>query len=163
VNAVSEDEEERAPLVGPYMRVSGEDQRRKHTVENQRPDLDRYLSAYGWTPYGWYVDEAVSGHFVPFQERPAGRRLLEDAGAGHINLVVVWRLDRFGRNAYEILGAVRALERAGTRLVSLKEQFDTRSSAGRLMLGILASMAEFEWDSIQERTDAGMQRRLVHN
>jgi site-specific DNA recombinase len=44
--------------------------------------------------------------------------------------------------------------------VSLHEQFDTRTAAGRLMLGVLASVAEFEWDSIRERSEAGVMRRL---
>jgi site-specific DNA recombinase len=87
--------------VGVYMRVSGEDQRRRGTIETQRPDLERYLTAYGLTPYGSYEDEAVSGKWVPFGERPQGKRLLADAKAGHVSLVLVWRLDRFGRNAYE--------------------------------------------------------------
>jgi hypothetical protein len=56
--------------VAVYMRVSGEDQRRRGTIENQRPDLDRYLAAYGHKPYGWYEDDAVSGHWVP---SPSGR------------------------------------------------------------------------------------------
>jgi site-specific DNA recombinase len=146
--------------VAVYLRVSGEDQRRKGTIENQRPDLDRYLNAYALAPYAWYEDEAVSGAWVPFGERPQGRRLLADAQAGHVQLVLVWRLDRFGRNAYEILGAVRELERAGARLVSLKEAFDTRTPPGRLMLGILASVAEFEWESIVERAEAGIDRKL---
>jgi site-specific DNA recombinase len=147
--------------VAVYLRVSGEDQKRKGTIENQRPDLDRYLAAYGLAPYGWYQDEAVSGHWVPFPERPQGRRLLADAQAGHVTLVLVWRLDRFGRNAVEILKAVEELEQAGARLVSLKEQFDTRTAAGKLMLGILAAVAEFEWDSIMERSEAGTQRKLA--
>jgi site-specific DNA recombinase len=146
--------------VAVYLRVSGENQRRRGTIETQRPDLDRYLAAYNLKPYGWYEDEAVSGHWVPFPERPQGKRLLADAQAGHLGLVLVWRLDRFGRNAVEILKAVEELEQAGARLVSLKEQFDTRTAAGRLMLGILASVAEFEWESIMERTVAGVERRL---
>ncbi|HEV2459379.1 MAG TPA: recombinase family protein [Ktedonobacterales bacterium] len=147
--------------VAVYLRVSGEDQKRKGTIENQRPDLDRYLAAYGLAPYGWYQDEAVSGHWVPFGERPQGRRLLADIVAGHVTLVLVWRLDRFGRDAREIHNAVHDLEVAGARLVSLKESFDTRQPAGKLMLGVLASVSEFEWASIQERSEAGTQRKLA--
>jgi site-specific DNA recombinase len=146
--------------VAVYMRVSGEDQRRRGTIDNQRPDLDRWLNAQGFKPYGWYEDDAVSGHWVPFSKRPAGRRLLADARAGHVNLVLVWCLDRFGRNAVEILKAVEDLEQAGARLFSYKESFDTRTPPGRLMLGILASVAEFEWESIMERSTAGIERRL---
>lgn len=144
-----------------YMRVSGMIQRNRGTIETQRPDIDRYLDAYGYMPYGWYEDEAVSGKWIPFTERPQGRRLLADARAGHVNLVIVWRLDRFGRNTVEILKAVQELEQAGARLYSLKEQFDTRTAAGRLMLTMLAGMAEYEWESIMERSSAGIERRLA--
>src|SRR4051794_17897206 len=149
--------------IGVYLRVSSDVQKKRGAIETQRPDIERYLSAYGATPYGWYEDEAVSGHWVPFGERPQGRRLLADAIAGHVKLILVWRLDRFGRDAGEILRAVQQLEDAGARLISLKESFDTRESAGRLMLGVLASVAAFEWESIVERSAAGMARKLSNN
>jgi site-specific DNA recombinase len=148
------------PQVGVYMRVSTMLQKRRGAIETQRPDLDRYLAAYAFAPYGWYEDEAVSGHWVPFGERPQGKRLLADAKAGHISLVLVWRLDRFGRNAVEILKAVQELEQAGARLVSLKESFDTRTAGGRLMLTVLAALSEYEWESIRERSEAGVARKL---
>jgi site-specific DNA recombinase len=144
-----------------YMRVSGEEQKRQGTIENQRTAIDRYLRAYDITPYGSYEDEAVSGHFVPFGQRPEGARVLADARAGHVKTVLVWKLDRFGRNAREILNAVHELEKAGALLVSLKEQFDTRTPFGRLALTLLAALAEYEWEGIMERTAGGMERRLV--
>jgi site-specific DNA recombinase len=146
--------------VGVYMRVSTEIQRRRGTIETQRPDLDRYLAYQNLKPYAWYEDIAVSGHWTPFGERPQGKRLLADIAAGHVNLVVIWRLDRFGRDAREIHNAVHDLEVAGARLYSLHESFDTRQPAGKLMLGVLASVAEFEWASIAERSAAGVERKL---
>jgi site-specific DNA recombinase len=146
--------------VGVYMRVSTMLQKRRGAIETQRPDLDRDLAAYALTPYGWYEDEAVSGHWVPFGERPQGKRLLADAKAGHVSLVLVWRLDRFGRNAVEILKAVEESERVGARLVSLKESFDTRTAGGRLMLTVLAALSEYEWEPIRERSEAGVARKL---
>jgi site-specific DNA recombinase len=146
--------------VAVYMRVSSEDQKRQGTIENQRTAIDRYLKAYDLTPYGSYEDEAVSGHFVPFGQRPEGKRLLADAKAGHIKTVIVWKLDRFGRNAREMLNAVHELQQVGALLHSLQEGFDTSKAAGRLMLTMLAAIAEYEWEGIMERTEAGMERRL---
>ncbi len=154
------DEAGTTPQVGAYMRVSTMLQKRRGSIETQRPDIERYLSAYDLAPYAWYEDEAVSGHWVPFGERPQGKRLLADAKAGHVSLVLVWRLDRFGRNAVEILKAVEELEQAGARLVSLKESFDTRTAGGRLMLTVLAALSEYEWESIKERSEAGVARKL---
>jgi site-specific DNA recombinase len=143
-----------------YMRVSGEGQKTQGTIENQRAVLTRYLDAQGTAPYGWYEDEAVSGYFVAFPKRPDGARLLADIRAGHVGIVLVRKLDRFGRNAREILNAVHELEQAGARLISLKENVDTRTSAGRFFLTMLAGVAELERDVLMERIDEGTVRRL---
>jgi site-specific DNA recombinase len=143
-----------------YMRVSGEEQKQQGTIENQRGVLTRYLDAQGTAPYGWYQDEAISGYFVPFPQRPDGARLLADIRAGHVTIVLVRKLDRFGRNALEILKAVHELEALGARLISLKENVDTRSSSGRFFLTVLAGVAELERDMLLERTEEGVARRL---
>jgi site-specific DNA recombinase len=155
------DQEERPAGVAVYLRVSGEDQRRKGTIENQRTALDRYVTAHGIAPYAWYEDEAVSGKWVPFGKRPQAQRLLADIASGHVATILVWKLDRFGRNAREILVAVHELNTTGAHLVSMKENVDTRTSAGRFFLTVLAGVAELEYDSIMERSEAGTQRRLA--
>jgi site-specific DNA recombinase len=142
-----------------YLRVSSEEQRVAGTIETQRGAAERYCLAYDHTPYGWYADDGVSGT-VPFAARPEGARLMADASAGHITTVLIWRLDRFGRNAYEILAALRALQALGVRLVSITEAFDTETPAGRLQINMLASIAEFERDSIVQRATAGISRHL---
>jgi site-specific DNA recombinase len=143
-----------------YLRVSSEEQKAKGTIETQRAVLTRYVDAQGITPTGWYEDEAVSGYFVPFAKRAAGARLLADVRAGRIAVVLVRKLDRFGRNAREMLNAVHELEQAGARLISLKENVDTSTAAGRFFLTVLAAVAELERDVILERSSEGMARRL---
>jgi site-specific DNA recombinase len=142
-----------------YMRVSGEGQKTQGTIENQRTALDRYLAVHAITPYGWYQDEAYSGT-IRFADRPDAARLLADMRAGHVKTVLVAKLDRFGRNAREILNAVHDLEQQGARLISIKENVDTRTSAGRFFLTVLAGVAELERDLIAERTTEGVARRL---
>src|SRR5260370_4367235 len=142
-----------------YMRVSGDEQRRQGTIENQHSLLDRYMSAHGIAPYGWYQDDGVTGT-IRFASRPDGARLLADVQAGLVQTVLITKLDRFGRNAREILIAVHELEQHGARLISLKENVDTRTIAGRFFLTALAGVAEMERDMIQERTTEGVARRL---
>jgi site-specific DNA recombinase len=142
-----------------YMRVSSDEQREHGTIETQRSAAERYLAIQDITPYGWYPDDGVSGT-VPFAERSEGARLLADAAAGYVNTVLVWRLDRMGRNALGVLKAVEALEQLHVRLVSITESFDTSTPAGRLQLNMLATIAQFERDSIIQRTNEGINRHL---
>lgn len=68
----------------------------------------------------------------------------------------VWRLDRLGRNAVEVLPLVQDLEKAGIAFRSLQEGIDATTSGGKMMLGMLAIMAQWESDVISERTKAAM-------
>lgn len=70
--------------------------------------------------------------------------------------LTVWRLDRLGRSLFELLKLIRDLNERGVEFRSLSESLDTSTPAGRLLLHVLASMAEFERSLISERTRAGM-------
>ena len=72
------------------------------------------------------------------------------------DVLVIWRLDRLGRNLKELIELVNELEKKGCGLVSLKESIDTTTPAGRLVFHIFASLAQFERELIQERTKAGI-------
>lgn len=97
------------------------------------------------------TDEGFSGANF---SRPGLTRMLKTLRRG--DTLVVWRLDRLGRSLFELLKLVRDLNERGVEFRSLSESLDTRTSAGRLLLHILASMAEFERSLISERTRAGM-------
>jgi DNA invertase Pin-like site-specific DNA recombinase len=133
-----------------YARVSTHDQ----TCENQLLELRRYCEARGWTTTE-YVDIGVSG---AKDRRPALDRLMADASARHVDVVVCWRLDRFGRNLRHLVTAIEELATAGVAFVSMGESIDTASPTGRLLLGVLASFAEFERERIRERIHAGLAR-----
>ncbi len=97
------------------------------------------------------TDEGFSG--ADFS-RPGLSKLL--GTLRHGDTLTVWRLDRLGRSLFELLALVRDLNERGIEFRSLSESLDTSTSAGRLLLHILASMAEFERSLISERTRAGM-------
>lgn len=88
-------------------------------------------------------------------DRPAFLKMLEQARAGDI--IVVWRLDRLGRSLKDLIETVNELAARGVELFSLKENLDTSTPTGKLMFHIMASLAEFERDIIQERTLAGLE------
>jgi DNA invertase Pin-like site-specific DNA recombinase len=133
-----------------YARVSTTDQ----TCDNQRHELRRYAEARGWTATE-YVDTGVSG---AKDRRPALDRLMTDAAKRRIDVVVVWRLDRFERNLRHLVTSIEELAAAGVSFVSMGESIDTASPTGRLMLGVLGSFAEFERERIRERIHAGLAR-----
>jgi site-specific DNA recombinase len=142
-----------------YLRVSSEEQKQQGTIENQRSAAERWLAVKD-EHASWYADDGVSGT-IPFAKRPEGARLLTDVQAGRIDTVVCWRLDRMGRNAKGILDVVDALKGAGCNLVSITESFDLSTPAGQLQLNMLAAVAQFERDSIVQRSNEGLARRLT--
>ena len=134
-----------------YARVSTDEQ----FVTNQVEYADSWASKNDTRIVGTYVDEGVSGT-VPFDERPQGKQLLADLRApGKIDEVLVYKLDRLGRDPAETMVAIKLIERSGSELVSLTEAFDN-SSAGRLMRTLLSAFAGFERDQTLERSSTAM-------
>ena len=134
-----------------YARVSTLDQE----PENQLQELRRYVRARSWPAATEYVDRGVSGSR---DRRPALDRLVADAKRRRIDVLVVWRLDRLGRNLRHLVILLETLQALGVAFVSLGEGIDCTTPAGVLQLHILAALAQFERARIAERVQAGLQR-----
>src|SRR6202142_1492141 len=94
-------------------------------------------------------------------KREAREELLDAARRREIDVVLVWRLDRWGRSVTDLLATLQELEHLGVGFVSLTEALDLTTPAGRAMAGLLAIFAEFEREILRERTRAGLvQARL---
>lgn len=143
--------------VGLYARVSTDEQREQQTIKTQLEYARGRAKLEGWQLVE-FVDDGVSGKRIPLASRPAGSRLLEAARRHEVDHVVTYRLDRLGRRARIIHEALEDLTAAGVPYASLTEPFDTSTPAGKLFLGVLAVMAEFEADSITQRTSDGRKR-----
>jgi site-specific DNA recombinase len=146
-----------AESVALYLRVSSEEQRDRETIEIQRDFLTQYCELYGLEVADVYADDGVSGT-IPLHERPEGRCLLEDARDGKFQTLLVYRLDRLGRSLLVIVDAHDRLQAAGVSLRSATEPIDTSTPSGRLIFQMLASFAEYERETIGERTRAGLHR-----
>jgi site-specific DNA recombinase len=142
-----------------YPRVSSEEQRDRETIEIQEEFLEQYCNLYELEVAEIYKDDGVSGT-IPLHERPAGRRLLEDAREGKFGTVLLYKLDRLGRSLLVIVNAHDRLETSGVSLRSATEPIDTSNPSGRLIFQMLASFAEYERGTIRERTQAGLHRAL---
>ena len=133
-----------------YARVSTTDQ----TPENQLLELRRYAEARGWEATE-YVDTGVSGSK---DRRPALDQLTAAVKRHQVDAVVCWRLDRLGRNLRHLVLFLDDLQARGIAFVTLGEGIDTSTAAGRLVAGVLGSIAEFERARVIERVRAGLNR-----
>src|SRR5215469_891709 len=133
---------------GLYARVSTNDQQ---TLPMQTRALREYVARRGWT-LAMQIREVGSGAI----ERHAREQLMEAARRREIDVVLVWRLDRWGRSVTDLLATLQELEHLGVGFVSLTEALDLTTPAGRAMAGLLAVFAAFEREILGERTRAGL-------
>ena len=131
-----------------YGRVSTADQ----TTENQRQEIERA----GYQVEYWFADEGVSGK-VHASQRPQFKSLLGQIRNGET--LVVSKLDRLGRDAQDVGATIKALAARKIEVIVLQlGKLDLASPAGKLMLNMLAAVAEMERDLLVERTQAGLAR-----
>ena len=109
--------------------------------EMQLRELREYCHRRGWTVVVEYVDAGISG---AKEKRPELDRLLADAHRRHFDAVVVWRFDRFARSVSHLLRALETFRSLGIEFVSLSEQVDTSTPAGKLVFTVLGAVAELE-------------------
>ncbi len=140
-----------------YLRVSTDEQRERQSILTQREFGEGYCTLNSLTVHRIYSDDGVSGT-VPLERRPQGSQILHDARLGRFDQLLIYRLDRLGRNARLILNLVDELEKVGVRVRSMTEEFDTGTPTGRLMLTMLSGFASHERDVIRERSLAGTNR-----
>ena len=150
----SKSEPERVAL---YLRVSSEEQRERQTIQTQREFLSEYAKIMNLAVVDTYPDDGVLGT-IPVEERPEGKRLLEDAKAAKFDTVLVYKLDRLGRTLLVIVEAHDKLAEAGVGLRSPHEAIDTSTPHGRFAFQTLASVAELERENIRTRTRDGLHR-----
>ncbi len=133
---------------GLYARVSTNDQQ---TIPLQIRALREYAARRGWT-IALQMKEVGSG----VSQRQLREKLLEAARRREIDVVLAWRLDRWGRSVTDLLATLQELEHLGVGFVSLTEALDLTTPAGRAMAGLLAVFAAFEREILQERVRAGL-------
>lgn len=121
--------------------------------ENQRAELQRYAEARGFSVVEY--SDTISGST---SSRPGLDALMGAARRRKFKIVIVWSLDRLGRNLKHLIETLDEFATLGVEFVSLRESIDTSSAAGRLQLTILAALASFERERLRERTIAGLQR-----
>lgn len=141
---------ERALRAGVYARVSAAHQQ---TIPMQLRQLRDYAKRRGWTVVH-AMQEVRSGA----KQRPVRDELMASARRRDIDVVLVWRLDRWGRSLSDLVMTLKELQELGVAFVSLTEAFDLTTPTGRAMAGMVAVFAEFEREIRKERVSAGIEQ-----
>lgn len=133
-----------------YARVSMGD---RQNPETQFLELRNWAKNTDYEIVGEFVDEISSR-----KRRPEKEKLLKMLRLGEINAVAFVALDRWGRNAQELIGEFKEFDKPNKTLISLKEGLDFSSASGRMFGQMIAIFTEFERERIRERVNAGLAR-----
>jgi putative DNA-invertase from lambdoid prophage Rac len=137
-----------APRVGLYARVSTHDQQ---TLPLQLSAMREHAEHRGWDIV-MTVEDIGSGA----RERPKREDLMRAARRRELDLILVWRLDRWGRSLVDLVTTLQELTALRVGFVSLSEALDLTTPSGRALAGMLAVFAEFERDILRDRVKAGI-------
>jgi DNA invertase Pin-like site-specific DNA recombinase len=136
-----------------YLRVSTDGQ----TVDNQRPDIQRIARSRGLTVVATYEESAGAT-----KRRPVFERMMTGARHGEFDVLLVWSSDRFGRSMAGNVNDALSLDRAGVKLLSVREPWlNTGGPVRDLLLAVFSWVAEQEVRRLVERTRAGLERARV--
>jgi len=131
-----------------YARVSTRDQQ---TLPMQLKIMKEYVKNRGWNAV-LQIEETSSG----IKERKKRATILKAAKRREIDVIVVWKLDRWGRSLVELINELQDLNVLGVSFVSITEALDFTTPSGKAMAGMLAVFAQFERDMLSERVKAGI-------
>jgi DNA invertase Pin-like site-specific DNA recombinase len=131
-----------------YCRVSTWDQ---NTLPIQLKDCSEYAKSRGWT-VSYTESETASG----VKKRPSRDVILKLARQRKIDVVIVWKLDRWGRSVSDVTSTLEELTTLGVAFVSINEALDFTTTIGKAMSGLLAVFAELERNFLRERVIAGI-------
>ena len=152
--------------LGAYVRVSTEEQASavEGSLENQKYRLKAYVDLKGTQVRNWgeivefYVDDGFSAKDT---RRPAYQRMMKDIKRKKIDLILVTDLSRLSRNIFDFCNLMDELEKNEAQFLSIKEQFDSTTPAGKMMIYNMINLAQFEREQVSERVALGAHARAM--
>ena len=152
--------------IGAYIRVSTEEQAAlvDGSLDNQRYRINAFVDLKNVQEKGWgrvvdyYVDD---GYSAKDTRRPAFQKMMWDLKKGKVDLILVTDLSRLSRNIPDFCEILEILKGNGASFLSIKEQFDTSTPAGKMMLYNMINLAQFEREQTAERVSLGCHARAM--
>jgi DNA invertase Pin-like site-specific DNA recombinase len=133
-----------------YARISTNDQ---NTIPMQIKKCREYAKARSWT-VSHIIKDIASGA----KQRPQRDDILKLARKREIDVIIVWKLDRWGRSTADVVSSLQELQELNVKFISITEALDFTTAMGRAMSGLLSVFAEFERELIRERVKAGLEQ-----
>ena len=142
-----------------YRRVSTELQIDGYSLSAQDEMLKAYADMHGYQIVGQYSDEGKSGKNMA--GRPEFRKMLDDIRSKKdgVRYVMVFKLSRFGRNSADIMNSLQFIQDYGVDLICVKDGVCSEEGSGKLIINVLAAVAEIERENIHEQTMAGRMQK----
>lgn len=141
-----------------YVRVSTDGQAEDgYSIAAQEAAAKQYAQLMGYEIIEIYIDRGISGKAM--ENRPALMKMLDDAETKKFEMIIVWKLNRLSRSHLDLLKIYENLEKSDVSFKSITEPFDTSNPAGKLLFNMLASIGEFERETIVENVKNGMKQR----
>ena len=153
-----EEERKNVNLLG-YIRVSTLPQVEGTSIDVQKEKINEYCKMKEHILIKTYPDKGVSGAVKRPKFEAMMKRALEDS---EINGVICYELTRFGRNTIDLLTNIKLLEKADKKFISVKDDINTNSASGTLILQMLSAISEFERKRIIERLKEGKEWAKIH-
>ena len=142
-----------------YARVSTKDQVDGYSLDAQVRAFRSLVKDRDWVLYREYIEEGRSAHTENVRKRPVFLEAMEDALAGHYDVIVVHRIDRFSRRQMITMEYFQKLAKADVGFVSIENQMDYTTPEGKLMLGFQSALAEYYSENLGKEVRKGKTER----
>lgn len=137
-----------------YARYSDHNQDEGFSIEYQMQECQEYMAKHGIHLEKAHIDEALSAKKVA--GRDAFFELIHDIKAGYVDTVIVYKFNRIFRNAYESHKYRKLFKKYSVKLISVTQQIDDDTSAGRLMINVLSDIDQYQSETISDHVKSGM-------
>ena len=144
--------------VGIYVRVSTEEQAKEGiSIDAQIDRCKSFCKARGWKVFRIYTDAGFSAGTM---DRPALKNLVEDTNNKKINILLVYKIDRFSRKLKDLISILEELKSKGVNFTSVTEQIDTTTAMGEAFFQIIGVFAQLERGMVKERVEMAFDKKI---